>query len=325
MSHISDIRSSLAPELESVNALILQALSSPNPLINEVTRTYFRHKGKQLRPMMVMLTARMLGANGSEKAVTSAASIEMLHNASLIHDDVIDQSMTRHGVETINSVWDNHIAVLMGDYFVSTALQLVISTADIRAISTIATLGRLLASGEMDQIDTASSHVLSEDAYFNIITNKTASLFVACVEMGAYAADASDSTIEALREFARIFGQCFQIRDDIFDYFPSDVLGKPTGNDLREGKVTLPLLHALALPDYPGCNEMKALIAKDNLTDDEIATLIAYAVEAGGIKYAEECMRALRDKAAAVLSTIAPEADTEPLLALLDYIIERDL
>ena len=325
MSHIADIRHSLAPELESINALIIQALSSPNPLINEVTRTYLRHKGKQLRPMMVMLTARMLGAQAVDKAVTSAASIEMLHNASLIHDDVIDQSATRHGVETINSVWNNHIAVLMGDYFVSTALQLVISTSDLRAISTIATLGRLLASGEMDQIDTASSHVLSEEAYFNIITNKTASLFIACVEMGAYAAYAPDSTIEALREFARIFGQCFQIKDDIFDYFSSEVLGKPTGNDLREGKVTLPLLHALSLSDHPRCEEMNALIAKGNLNDSEIAELIAYAVETGGILYAEERMKSLRDKAAAVLRSIVSEEAAKPLLTLLDYIIERDL
>lgn len=323
MSHIADIRQSLAPELESINALIIQALSSPNPLINEVTRTYLSNKGKQLRPMMVMLTARMLGAGKSAKAVTSAASIEMLHNASLIHDDVIDQSSTRHGVETINSMWNNHIAVLMGDYFVSTALQLVISTSDLRAISTIATLGRLLASGEMDQIDTASSHVLSEEAYFNIITNKTASLFVACVEMGAYAAEASDTTLEALREFARIFGQCFQIKDDIFDYFPSEVLGKPTGNDLREGKVTLPLLYALGLTEQPRCSEMNEMISKDSLTDEEISALIAYAVETGGISYAEKRMKSLRDKAAAVLQTIAPEADTEPLLTLLDYIIER--
>lgn len=324
MSTIATIRTSLASELESINALMARSLHSPNQLINEVTRNYLRHKGKQLRPIMVILTARMLGAHDLDKALTSAASIEMLHNASLIHDDVIDQSATRHGVDTINSVWDNHIAVLIGDYFVSTALQLVISTGDLRAIDTIASLGRLLASGEMDQIDTANNHTFSLEAYFNIITNKTASLFVACVEMGAYAACASEGDLETMREFARIFGQCFQIKDDIFDYFSSETLGKPTGNDLREGKVTLPLLYALSLSDHPLHSEMNALVDKNQLSDPEIATLIDFAVTAGGIVYAEDCMKSLRDKAAALLGRISTGADTAPLLTLLDYIIERE-
>lgn len=324
MSTIATIRTSLAPELESINALIARSLHSPNPLVNEVTRNYLKNKGKQLRPIMVILTARLLGASDLDKAITSAASIEMLHNASLIHDDVIDQSSTRHGVATINSVWDNHIAVLIGDYFVSTALQLVISTGDLRAISTIAALGRLLATGELDQIDTAATHTVSEEAYYNIITNKTASLFVACVEMGAYSARASEHDLETMREFARIFGQCFQIKDDIFDYFSSEALGKPTGNDLREGKITLPLLYALSLADHPRHTEMNALVAKDTLTDSEIASLIEFAVTTGGINYAEDCMKSLRDKAAALLGQISTGADTQPLLTLLDYIIDRD-
>ncbi|MDE6378456.1 MAG: polyprenyl synthetase family protein [Duncaniella sp.] len=324
MSTIASIRTSLAPELESINALMARSLHSPNPLVNEVTRNYLRNKGKQLRPIMVILTARMLGAPDIDKAVTSAASIEMLHNASLIHDDVIDESATRHGVATINSVWDNHIAVLIGDYFVSTALPLVISTGDLRAISTIASLGRLLATGELDQIDTATTHTISEEAYFKIITNKTASLFMACVEMGAYAAQASEADLDTMREFARIFGQCFQIKDDIFDYFSSEALGKPTGNDLREGKITLPLLYALSLASHPRHAEMNALAARDSLTDSEIATLIDFAVAAGGIRYAEDCMRTLRDKAAALLGQISTGGDTAPLLALLDYIIDRE-
>lgn len=324
MSHISDIRASLAAELESINDLIARSLASPNPLINEVTRNYLSHKGKQLRPMMVILTARMFVAEVGADAIASAASIEMLHNASLIHDDVIDQSSTRHGADTINSMWDNHIAVLIGDYFVSTALQLVITTGDVRAISTIANLGRLLASGEMDQIDTAANHTLSEEAYFNIITHKTASLFVACVEMGGYAANVDDDKLQVLREFANIFGQCFQIKDDVFDYFPSEVLGKPTGNDLREGKVTLPLLYALSLSDRPECEAMKSLAAKESLSDSEIALLIDYAVRMGGIEYARRRMSELRDRAAAMLRSVVPGDASRPLLTLLDYIIERD-
>lgn len=324
MTDIQTIRRSLAPDLESINALIADRLSSTNPLINEVIGRYLTHKGKQLRPMMVVLTARLLDSDASSRVIASAASIEMLHNASLIHDDVIDQSATRHSVPTINAMWDNHIAVLVGDYFVSSALQLVISTGDLRAIGTIASLGRLLSTGEMDQIHNAANHSISEESYFEIITHKTASLFVACVEMGVYATDADASKLDIMRRFALLFGQCFQIKDDIFDYFKSDSLGKPTGNDLREGKVTLPLLHALSVTTHPQCREMSELLNRGSLSDSEIETLINYAIEAGGISYAEAKLHELRDRAAATLAELGPDADTTPLLTLLDYIIDRD-
>ncbi|MDE6036671.1 MAG: polyprenyl synthetase family protein, partial [Duncaniella sp.] len=297
---------------------------STNPLINEVIGRYLGHKGKQLRPMMVILTARLLNATATQRLIASAASIEMLHNASLIHDDVIDQSSTRHGVPTINTIWDNHIAVLVGDYFVSAALQLVISTGDLRAIGTIASLGRLLSTGEMDQIHNATNHSLSEASYFEIITHKTASLFVACVEMGAYASDADERTLDIMRRFARLFGQCFQIKDDIFDYFHSDSLGKPTGNDLREGKVTLPLLYALSLTDHPEHDKINGLLTRGSLSDEEIAGIIDFTIRVGGIEYAEATLRRLRDQAAGILAELGPDADTTWLLTLLDYIISRD-
>ena len=324
MTDIQSIRTSLAPQLERLNQLIADKLRSPNPLINEVIGRYLSHKGKQLRPMMVILSANLLGASDPERVMASAASIEMLHNASLIHDDVIDQSATRHGISTINAMWDNHIAVLVGDYFVSSALQLVISTGDLRAIETIASLGRLLSTGEMDQINNATNHTISEEAYYEIISHKTASLFVACVEMGAYAAEADERRLDVMRRFAMKFGQCFQIKDDIFDYFKSDSLGKPTGNDLREGKVTLPLLHALSGEATMECLEMNALLMRGSLNDDEIATLIEYAIKAGGIDYANATLHRLRDEAAAILAELGPDLDTTPLLTLLDYIIDRD-
>lgn len=324
MTDITTIRQSLTTDLERVNALIAEKLNSTNPLINEVIGRYLSHKGKQLRPMIVLLTAKMLGADMSLSVTASAASVEMLHNASLIHDDVIDQSAIRHNAATINAVWDNHIAVLLGDYFVSSALQLVISTADLRAVNALASLGRLLSVGEMDQIYNAANCLKSEEAYFQVISHKTASLFVACVEMGAFAARADETTIGVLRQFAMIFGQCFQIKDDIFDYFKSDVLGKPTGNDLREGKVTLPLLHALSMESDPRCGEMADMLSHGSLTDDEIARLIDFAIDLGGIDYAEATLRRLRDEAAGILAKLPPSVDTAPLLTLLDYIIDRD-
>ncbi len=185
MSAIEDIRQSLKSELERLDTLISRTLDSSNTLMNQVIGNYLEHKGKQLRPMLVMLTARLFGGVNDD-ALTAAASVEILHNASLIHDDVVDDSGRRHGHATINAVWDNHVAVLVGDFFVSNALKLATETEDLRVIRAIADLGKLLSLGEMDQIYNARYHELNEEAYFNVISHKTASLFVTCVSMGAF-------------------------------------------------------------------------------------------------------------------------------------------
>ncbi|MDE6555737.1 MAG: polyprenyl synthetase family protein [Duncaniella sp.] len=319
MTSVNEIRSSLREPLDQVNTLIGRSLHSANPLMNTVIESYLSHKGKQLRPMMVLLTARLLGEiNG--KAIAGAASIEILHNASLIHDDVVDNSNLRHGQPTISAVWDNHIAVLVGDFFVSTSLRLAMQTESFSVVETIASLGRLLSLGEMDQIYNARYHTLTEEAYFEIISHKTASLFISCVEMGCYCCGVKEGEkFEALREFARIFGLCFQIKDDIFDYFSDPAVGKPTGNDLREGKVTLPLLHALPLSE-----EMGELVRKEQLTDSEIATLIDFAKTNGGIEYAEATLASLHARARKVLDIFPDTPAREALLSLLAYIIERN-
>ena len=319
MTSVSDIRASLGEPLERVNTLISESLHSANPLMSNVIESYLKHKGKQLRPMMVLLTARMLGEI-NDRAIAGAASIEILHNASLIHDDVVDNSDLRHGQPTINAIWDNHIAVLVGDYFVSTSLRLAMQTRSMSVVETIASLGRLLSLGEMDQIYNARYHTLSEEAYYEVISHKTASLFVSCVEMGCYCCGVTEGPLfEALREYARIFGLCFQIKDDIFDYFSDPAVGKPTGNDLREGKVTLPLLHVLAKSE-----EMRGLVEKGVLTDEEIAELIEFAKANGGIEYAEATLERLHREAAEALSVFPDTEGRQDLLTLLSYIIKRD-
>ncbi|MDE6079523.1 MAG: polyprenyl synthetase family protein [Duncaniella sp.] len=319
MTSVSDIRASLGEPLERVNTLISESLHSANPLMSNVIESYLKHKGKQLRPMMVLLTARMLGEI-NDRAIAGAASIEILHNASLIHDDVVDNSDLRHGQPTINAIWDNHIAVLVGDYFVSTSLRLAMQTRSMSVVETIASLGRLLSLGEMDQIYNARYHTLSEEAYYEVISHKTASLFVSCVEMGCYCCGVTEGPrFEALREYARIFGLCFQIKDDIFDYFSDPAVGKPTGNDLREGKVTLPLLHVLAKSE-----EMRGLVEKGGLTDEEIAELIEFAKANGGIEYAEATLERLHREAAEALSVFPDTEGRQDLLTLLSYIIKRD-
>lgn len=326
MSAIEDIRQSLSHELERLDNLISRSLDSSNSMMNQIIDGYMSHKGKQLRPMLVMLTAKLLGGEVNEAALTAAASVEILHNASLIHDDVVDDSDCRHGHPTINAVWDNHIAVLVGDFFVSNSLALATRTEDIRVIRAIAELGKLLSLGEMDQVYNARFHELDEQAYFKVISHKTASLFVTCTSMGAYCCGVTDWRLDAIREFAELFGLCFQIKDDIFDYFDSKVIGKPTGNDLREGKVSLPLLYAVTQSPAPESEKeaMRAILSREStLTDDEIQQLIAFAHKHGGIDYAYAVMERMRSEAMTILARFQSPV-TAQFAALFDFVISRD-
>lgn len=323
MTILEDIYGSIAPELALLNEQISAQLSTSSPLMNQVVSAQLSSKGKQIRPVIVILCSKLFG-DSCDATIAAAASVELLHNATLIHDDVVDDSKTRRKKPTINSIWDNHIAVLVGDYFVSAAMQQAISTGDIKIIDALCYLGKLLSLGEIDQIYNARYHTLTEEAYYNIITNKTASLFVACAKMGCYAAGVYDSRVDNLAEFARLLGLCFQIRDDIFDYFCSDAVGKPTSNDLREGKITLPLLHTLLRDDLPDHKAMNELSRKEILDDADIASLISYAIDNGGIDYAFDEMKRLRDRASHILDIFPPSKIKDALLALFDYIIARD-
>lgn len=323
MTTLQQIRQSIAPDLERLNEVIKSQLTTSNPLMDKVISYYLESKGKLIRPIIVMLTARMFG-NVDSRVLAAAASVELLHNASLIHDDIVDQSSTRRGRPTINAMWDNHIAVLVGDFFVSSSMQQAISTGDVRIIDALCHLGKLLSLGELDQIYNARYHTLTEEAYYQIINYKTASLFVACARMGCYATGTDDERTLALSRFAELLGMCFQIRDDIFDYFNDNKeLGKPTGNDLREGKITLPLLYAL-LNDKD--ERMVELASCETLTDEDIATLVNYAVITGGIDYAYAKMRDMRDTAVEVLNATFPdESDAKnTLIELFDYVINRN-
>lgn len=325
MTPFQTIRQTLAPDLVRLNDRIAEVLDSPNALMNSVVQHYLTTKGKQIRPILVLLSARTIGAV-NDHVISGAVAVELLHNASLIHDDVVDDTLVRRGNPTINGVWDNHLAVLVGDFFLSTALRQGVSTGDIRILRSLSDLGRLLSIGELDEMYTARTNDLSEDAYFQIIFHKTASLFMSCVEIGAYAVgiDAGDPRLEALREYARLLGLCFQIRDDIFDYFSDEKIGKPTGNDLREGKITLPLLHVLRDPSLPDHDAMTALARKEHLTTDEINTLITYAVDHGGIDYAYSVMADMRRRAISLLEPLPDTPEKRAFISLISYIIDRE-
>lgn len=326
MGNFKSIQQSLATELTGLNSLIRQTLESPNELMNKVIASYLEREGKQVRPILVMLCSKLFG-EVSDKALRGAAAVELLHNASLIHDDVVDDTTTRRGAPTINALWDNHLAVLIGDFFLSNALLQAAATGDIRIVDSISELGRLLSIGELDEIYTARFNNLDEDAYFQIIFRKTASLFVACAEVGLFAAGIGkeDPRAAALVEYSRLLGLCFQIKDDIFDYYADEAIGKPTGNDLREGKITLPLLHVLRDESIPGCAAMRELARKESLDAEEIAGLIAFAVENGGIDHAYATMAEMRDKAAGLLrGSFDPSPTRDALISLIDFIIERN-
>ena len=323
MSTFQSIQQSIAPELEMLNQRIANTLTSPNALMNQVIESYLKSKGKQIRPIIVILSAKLLG-EVNENVISAATAVELLHNATLIHDDVVDDTKLRRGQATINNIWDNHIAVLVGDFFLSSALLQAIETDDIKIIKSITNLGKLLSIGEIDQIYNARYHTLNEDAYFETIYRKTASLFVSCVEVGAFAVKASDDDTEKLSKVARLLGLCFQIKDDIFDYFNDEKIGKPTGNDLREGKITLPLLHVLLNDTLPQHDEMLALSKKEILDTNEINTLIEYAKRHGGIEYAYDTMQRLRDEAIEIISQFPASQTRDHFIAIIDYIISRD-
>lgn len=324
MSSIKEIQQLITPELEALNRLIASTLDSPNELMNRIVENYLRTKGKQIRPIMVILSAKLLG-EVNENVIRAAAAVELLHNASLIHDDVVDETKIRRNTPTINGIWDNHIAVLVGDFFVSSSLQLAMATGDLRIINAIARLGKLLSIGELDQIYCARFHNLTEPAYMQTIERKTASLFMACVEMGGYAVGATDADIASISEFARLLGLCFQIKDDIFDYYEEKQIGKPTGNDLREGKITLPLLHVLESDRSEQRDTMSELSQKEELTTDDINRLISYAKENGGIDYAYDTMERLKTEATPILDRFANKEVTRYFADILDYTINRDL
>ena len=317
------LQEQLRPQLDALNEIIATTLSSGSELTNSIVTSYLQNKGKLLRPIVTLLSAQFFGGI-NEKALQGAAALELLHNASLIHDDVIDQATERRGEPTINNVWSNHVAVLVGDFFVTGALRCGVATGDGRILSALADMGRDLSLGEIDQVDYARHHNLDEATYMEIIRAKTASLFECCAAVGGYANDAPQTTIDELRRYARLLGICFQIKDDTFDYFNDSAIGKPTGNDLREGKVTLPLIYALSLAERPEREYMLGLINQPSYSESDIECLVEWAKDCGGIDYAYNKMHELYATAASLLDKYGDGECTQALKSIFQYIIERN-
>ena len=321
---IKEVQNSISEELDALNAIISDTLNSGDALMQQIVDNYLKSKGKQIRPMLVILSGKFFGSV-TDSVLQAGAAFDLLHSASLIHDDVLDESRERRGAPTINRLWDNHIAVLVGDFFTCGALYCAEQSHDFRIVSALSRIGRDLSLGEICQIENARARDMSEEAYFAAIRRKTASLFRGCVEVGGYASSAPEADLRNLMDYAEALGLCFQIKDDVYDYFDSRELGKPTGNDLREGKVTLPLIYALS---RPGGGErqagMLALLDKQALAPDDIAALIAYAKEMGGIEYAYATMERMYESADKILARYPSTPVTDAFRAIFKYVISRD-
>lgn len=320
----TEIASELSSELRQLNDIIIGALnSSDTPLMDEIVRHFLQAKGKQVRPIMVMLCARLFG-DIDDVVLHGAAALELLHNASLIHDDVVDQTSRRRGQDTINAVWDNHIAVLVGDYFVSAALSEAVLTRKLSIITALADLGRELSQGEIHQICNARDHSFRIEDYMRTIDKKTASLFTQCARVGAETKNVPADMAAPLVQYASLLGLCFQIRDDIFDYFNAVRTGKPSGNDLREGKVTLPLLLALQHAPQDEAEKMKQILRHGVPDEEQIRTLTEFTHANGGINAAYEYMEHLHRQALPLLDAYPPTHARECLRSLFTFIISRE-
>jgi octaprenyl-diphosphate synthase len=274
--------------------------------------------------MLILLMAKNFG---QVSAVTqnAAVGLELLHTASLVHDDVVDESSERRGQASVNASYDNKVAVLVGDYILSTALLRVSLTNHQRIVQILAELGRTLAAGEILQLSNIQNQDFSEDVYYQIINNKTAALFEACAKIGAMSAGAGDDALTAAAKFGQNIGMIFQIRDDIFDYFDSPVIGKPTGNDMVEGKLTLPVLYALNNSHLESMQTLARKVKAGTVNQDEIAVLVEFTKNQGGIEYAEQRMEEIAREARIFIDLYVKEkAIKDALTAYLEYVIQRN-
>ena len=294
---------------------------NPNPLLREIILHVNKQRGKQMRPMMVLLFGKMFGEI-TNSTYSAALALELLHTASLVHDDVVDDSMQRRGKASVNAIYNNKLAVLVGDYLLSTALVFTGRCGDPRITNIIGALGQTLSDGEIFQMFHSHEKLVSEEVYLEIIRKKTASLFSSCAEIGALSAGASQEDIDRARQIGEYIGICFQIRDDIFDYYSNDV-GKPTGNDMREGKLTLPIIYAVRTHGDEHIRTMIDRLKNGELNDTEIDELIEFAKLHGGIEYAEQVMQDFRQKAFDLLPQNNDESIRKAIIAYMDAVINR--
>ncbi|WP_336617613.1 polyprenyl synthetase family protein [Bacteroides acidifaciens] len=323
MDSISLIRTPIEAELADFKNLFDSSLSSSNALLDSVVSHIRQRSGKMMRPILLLLVARLYGAV-RPSTLHAAVSLELLHTASLVHDDVVDESTERRGQLSVNAIFNNKVAVLTGDYLLATSLVHAEQTHSHPIIQLVSSLGQDLADGELLQLSNVSNHSFSESVYFDVIRKKTAALFAACTKAAAFSVGMGEEEAEFARLLGEYIGICFQIKDDIFDYFDSKEIGKPTGNDMLEGKLTLPALYVLNKTKDSVAQEIALKVKEGTATSDEITRLIEYVKENGGIEYAILTMNAYKQKAFDLLASL-PDSDVcVALRAYLEYVVDRE-
>ena len=323
--YLSIIKEPINSDLADFIALFNQSLSHTDGMLSQVLDHIRQRAGKRMRPMLILLMAKNFGQITSATQ-HAAVGLELLHTASLVHDDVVDESAERRGQASVNKVFDNKVAVLVGDYILSTALLQVSFTHSEEIVRYLAELGRTLSNGEILQLSNIQNQEISENVYYQVIKQKTAALFEACAALGALSAGADEANIESARRFGQNLGIIFQIRDDIVDYYDLGEIGKPTGNDMVEGKLTLPVIYALKSTQDEDMMTLARKVKNGSVTAEEIARLVAFTKAHGGIEYADRRMWDFHAEAMLFLDTeVNDEAVRRSLKAYLDYVIERKL
>ena len=324
MDQLSIIKRPIKADLERFVNLFEKSLTHDYGLLAQVLDHIRQRAGKRMRPMLILLMAKHFGGI-TDATQYAAVGLELLHTASLVHDDVVDDSAERRGQSSVNAEYNNKVAVLVGDYILSTALLNVALTDNQIIVKRLAELGRTLASGEILQLSNIQNTEISEDVYYDVIIQKTAALFEACCTIGALSAGGSDEDIEKASLFGRNLGIMFQIKDDIFDYSQSSEIGKPTGNDMAEGKLTLPVIYAL---NSTGNVNMRALAMKvkdRTVTPEEITMLVDFTKKNGGIEYAEKRMNDFSVLCNDYVSQhVVDQEVKDSLYAYIDYIVNRN-
>ena len=323
MKVVEQIKEPIYEEMELFEEKFTASMSSKVALLNRITHFIVNRKGKQMRPMFVFLTAKMLNQGKiNERTYRGAAVIELIHTASLVHDDVVDDSNLRRGFFSVNALWKNKIAVLVGDFMLSKGMLLCIENEDFDLLKIISVAVREISEGELLQIEKARKLDITEDVYYNIIRQKTATLLAACCAMGARTVQDDDQVVEKMRLFGEYIGMAFQIKDDLFDYGET-AIGKPTGIDIKEQKMTLPLIYTLNNVSTAEKNWLIQSIKRYNRDKKRVKQVIEKVKTAGGLAYAEEKMEEFRQKALALLVEFPQDPYRDALEQMVNYVISR--
>lgn len=323
MITLEDIRKPVELEMKEFNSRFKSEVSSTIPLLNMVTRFVLRRKGKQMRPLFVFLSSRLSGEI-TEASYTAASLVELMHTATLVHDDVVDESNERRGIFSVNAIWRSKVAVLFGDYLLARGLLLAVESKNYELLEIVSNASREMSEGELLQIQKSRSLNIDMDTYYEVIRKKTASLIASCTACGAKAAGASQEVVDQVYEMGIQIGMAFQIKDDLFDYQPHGLIGKPTGNDIKEKKFTLPLIHALNQADAGVRRAMVKKIKNGKRSQRVVNEVVQFVHQMGGIEFANEKMLEYKANAMEILHSFPESPARDSLRDLVEFTVSRN-